>query len=1065
MERATLTELIRRLRGLGLDPDAESLADALWLARWAAPGPGRALPEPSEQPVPFGEPGAGPAPAPEEPDPESLLIPLRPPSGRPHEPRTPLRAGGDPPRPVPFTAAEVPSALPGLLSAQRALRPLQRHRGASRPSWRVLDEEATAEAQARTGLLTPVFRSSRQRRAAAMQVILDSSSSMVVWSRMAEELRQACASTGAFQDVRLYRLHLGPDGGLLVGAGQGRNQVLGSADQLRDPTGNTFTLLISDCAGPVWRAGRAQRFLHRLAALGAPVAVLQPLPQRLWSRTALRPCPGTLRLASTVGLGLHFTPEGPSRTAGGGLPVPVLPPTVEALGVWARLLTGKAPTRVRAAAAWVRPDHPPVPGAGQDRPSLSAPDRVARFRAGASPGAQHLATCLAAVPLVLPVMLLAQRVMLPDTGPEAMAEVLLSGLLSHSNPDGTDGAQWYEFAPGVQEVLLRRLRRDEAAALLKACSSYVERAMGRGAPNFPALAVAQLTGAGPDGDARWRGAPSDEAPHDRAPAPFAWVSARVLRRFLPAPGVPDGAPDDGLARARELLARHSRGEDPGALSEAVDGLRALVADATDDEERAEAATELAGALLGLWARQGGAALLEEAQEAAAKGAGPDAATEDCRARARQLTARLLRARARHRRDLGDLQGAEELLESAIRELDRAARLPVPGTEAALESVLERADLLRELWELRPDDVQALHEAVGGLRAVAVAGAVWAPRMADVHRRLGQTLLSLARAERRPDRAARYAADAVEELALARDLLAAEPDGLRHSAALLLELAQAHDLSGGHEALARTLAEALHDVAYARPDTRVPLLLRIARLTRAPYRPGTADLEPLRRALAVYAAAGEQAAENTPESADVGEPWGETLLDLAAGDGAGDGTEARDAVARAVVVLRECLRATPDRDPAAARRRLLFGRALLARYDGHGDRADLEEADQLMQVLVREAHDPGVLARAWLVRASVIRRRPVWQGHEVAPDELAHCFRRAGRHAVEAGEPFLAAGALRERAGVLDDAGLPRAAADSREEALAVLVAAGEGASETAAELRGEIAVTGGPGHP
>ncbi|WP_446035132.1 hypothetical protein, partial [Streptomyces olivaceus] len=32
-----LAELVLRLRGAGLDPDAEQLCDALWLARWTRP--------------------------------------------------------------------------------------------------------------------------------------------------------------------------------------------------------------------------------------------------------------------------------------------------------------------------------------------------------------------------------------------------------------------------------------------------------------------------------------------------------------------------------------------------------------------------------------------------------------------------------------------------------------------------------------------------------------------------------------------------------------------------------------------------------------------------------------------------------------------------------------------------------------------------------------------------------------------------------------------------------------------------------------------------------------------
>ena len=65
-----------------------------------------------------------------------------------------------------------------------------------------------------------------------------------------------------------------------------RAAPLNSADRLSDPTGRRVTVLVSDCAGPLWHSGRAHRLLHQLARQ-APTAVLQPLPQRMWNRTRL----------------------------------------------------------------------------------------------------------------------------------------------------------------------------------------------------------------------------------------------------------------------------------------------------------------------------------------------------------------------------------------------------------------------------------------------------------------------------------------------------------------------------------------------------------------------------------------------------------------------------------------------------------------------------------------------------------------------------------------------------------------------------------------------------------
>src|SRR5881392_1848902 len=92
--------------------------------------------------------------------------------------------------------------------------------------------------------------------------------------------------------------------------------------------------------------------------------------------------------------------------------------------------------------------------------------------------------------------------MLPGSGPSELAEVLLSGLLTRAKGehDG-DGVQWYEFARGVQESLLGPLGRDEAVLVLKHCSEYIEVRFGKGGPNFPALALAQLGDGGGAGAA------------------------------------------------------------------------------------------------------------------------------------------------------------------------------------------------------------------------------------------------------------------------------------------------------------------------------------------------------------------------------------------------------------------------------------------------------------------------------------------------------------------------------------------------------------------------------------
>ncbi|WP_257005091.1 SAV_2336 N-terminal domain-related protein [Streptomyces albidoflavus] len=224
--------------------------------------------------------------------------------------------------PVGVPAAAV---LASPLGLQRALRPLQAYRTGAAPRRQVLDEGATAELTARAGgLVLPVFRPDN-RREALLQLVLDASGSMRVWQRLFDELREVFGGLGAFRDLHVRYLHPTDDGRAAVSRSPHRDGApLHSTDRLVDATGRRVTLLVSDCAGPLWHSGAAHRTLHRLAGQG-PVAVLQPLPQRLWPRTRLQVTFGDLRRGQGVsGAGLlKVVSEGPPPPPG-ARPVPVL---------------------------------------------------------------------------------------------------------------------------------------------------------------------------------------------------------------------------------------------------------------------------------------------------------------------------------------------------------------------------------------------------------------------------------------------------------------------------------------------------------------------------------------------------------------------------------------------------------------------------------------------------------------------------------------------------------------------------------------------------------------------
>ncbi|MFD8910591.1 SCO5717 family growth-regulating ATPase [Streptomyces sp. NPDC059575] len=522
-----LGELAERIRALGADPSARELAESLWLARYVGrPALGPASPEPSpldpEGPEETGE----------------FRIDYTPPAwytentgtGRREDARSgdPVRLHAERPAPgaipAPTTAGpdadavrvRVPTAtaLPQPLVLQRALRPLQHYHPPVRTPALLLDEQATAEQAAETHLVLPVLRAVT-RREARLRLLMDVSTSTGVWDTALGELRQICAGLGAFREVTAHYLREDEDGRLVAATSRDGVRASRGAEQLRDPTGRQLTLVLSDCAGPLWRSGRMQRLLYHWSQ-AAPVAVVQPLPQRMWRRTHLPALPGTLRRREGLGARLDFA-AADGGTPAGAAPVPVLSLSRTALGAWARLLAGSTGLALPAPAAWVSAGHPAAPPRATPR-ETDAETLVRAFRRSASRQAVQLAVSFSAVPLTLPVMQLVQRAMQPRSGPTVLAEVLLSGLLERAGDEG-----WYDFRPGVRETLLRLLPLGDAQLILKHCGDYVERHFGRRARNFPALALAGL------------GGPRAEVPDDggteAAPDAFAVVSSLVAGRF------------------------------------------------------------------------------------------------------------------------------------------------------------------------------------------------------------------------------------------------------------------------------------------------------------------------------------------------------------------------------------------------------------------------------------------------------------------------------------------------------------------------------------------------------
>ncbi|MFI1099152.1 SAV_2336 N-terminal domain-related protein [Streptomyces melanogenes] len=1109
---STLTALVARLREAEIQPTAQELADALWLAGFAGPltrprpqvpdavrpvhsGPGVKPPDPVDD--------AGPALTERVPDQGASGGP----AVRTYEGRADLFTPGPGTGPGPGgdaggapggsdgvrVAAPAAATLPEPQALQRALRPLQHYRPPARTTGSRLDEQATADRAADTGLILPVLKPDR-RRQARLALLMDVSSSTVVWEQTFDELRQVCERAGAFREVQLHYLHEGADGRPRVGSGVAPGGHLADPSQFWDPAGRQLTLLLSDCAGPMWRSGQLHRLLYGWART-APLAVVQPLPQRMWRSTHLPTRQGVLRRREGPAGRLEFRPRRPERGRDArGIPVPVLALRQSSFGAWARLVSGSTEQTMEAAVGRVRADHAPAVGSARAERALTPAERVAAFRATASPDAAQLAACLSAAPLVLPVMQLVQRAMLVDSGPEVLAEVLLSGLLRVADEEGADrdALPGYAFLDGVREELFEHLGAGSAILVLKHCSEYVERRYGRTVRNFPALAAAVLAGSVDPGGSAPAG-PSD----DSRLRVFARVSAQVLRRFgrpdqFVRPGGAEGGGSRELSeRARDCLDRFRSYGTVRDLDMGVQLLAAAVRGERRIAERAYLYGELAQALLLRWELR---RLGEDLGEAlnAVENALPherrahltlarilEAMADEAESgRAGADEAWWLTAKARVRAASGgEGEGAEgpggaavlverTAHEVALEFLNRAHNSlalvgGIPPASAAQRAdwraaSLARVRVLRRLAELEP-------KWTGGCldTAVQVADALLREdRSADVLLLRGALLLALARhAAAGPGEEARLTARAYADRA-AKDLYAGfetlAPGSVTDAevSRAWLDVADAVELSQAEsdDAVRLTVLQALDQARrYAGPDreAQAVCLLRMAKVLRERYE-STRSRTHLDSAVVAWSEALELMGPDDPRRAAAFTELGDALTARARAK------ESVDDARGAVRALRRALDETSESDPELARRRYLLGAAHVQRFHAEEVLSDLHEAHWILGAAARATDRSAVLARIWLLRAEVLRLLSERTGSPSRLGEAADHALRAAEESRAAGEPLTEARARQLRALLLERTAGPARAREEHLEVLRILsdaAAAGRPDSEAEALSR------------
>jgi tetratricopeptide (TPR) repeat protein len=345
----------------------------------------------------------------------------------------------------------------------RALRPFKRR--VPSPEQEELDEEATAERAVQDGLWLPETRP-EMTRWLDLTVVVDTNPSMALWHGTVNTVITALERLGAFRSIHRRFLDSGRTP-LLRSSSTGH--PIRSPTELIDFSGRRIVLVLTDGVGVCWRQGSMLPILAKWGE-SMPVAVAHLLPRRLWRRGATRPERARLTAERPVtpkrqwkvhlpDAWLDPDPMPPDAVA-----VPILELQGRSWANWAQLVAGHQARPADAMVMLARPQLPqPLGDADQAEPP-SPQQCVKNFLNTASPPACRLATLLAAVPPSVQVAQLILDKLIPDSGPDHLAEVFTSDLLRPVD-DAIDSweSATFDFQPEIREILLSGARRADTA--------------------------------------------------------------------------------------------------------------------------------------------------------------------------------------------------------------------------------------------------------------------------------------------------------------------------------------------------------------------------------------------------------------------------------------------------------------------------------------------------------------------------------------------------------------------------------------------------------------------------
>ncbi len=371
--------------------------------------------------------------------------------------------------------------LPQAMAIGRGLQPLRR--AWLRGSRTRLDVEATVEHYARGGPLVPLFASAPECWFEVV-VVVDTSPSMRVWEETASALARLLSGLGGFRVVHTWHLDWRNDQPELRDH-HGRSVP---ADRLphhgSGSQGRRLILVVSDCAATGWHHPAPWQILTGWGQ-HVPLALVNPLPQRLWRRSALN-LPAVRATAVQAGdrnsaLRFRLPMKFQLRPDHACLPpwqaLPVVACTPHSLGTWARTLmgtgpqgcdavlipaSGRLPTSMTGRAAHATP-----PAERADPAALAD----AFVRTASAPAVRLAVLCSHLPELTLPLLHALRAQAVPEAELGDLAELVTSGLLTVTRTIDRDPVMTFDVL--ARDQLRTHLTTHDAWQTLRALSRHL----------------------------------------------------------------------------------------------------------------------------------------------------------------------------------------------------------------------------------------------------------------------------------------------------------------------------------------------------------------------------------------------------------------------------------------------------------------------------------------------------------------------------------------------------------------------------------------------------------------